>query len=222
MSATMNLRCDGGFSAALGVGKVRPLHAAKTERTCPRSAARAGDRSRSALSADLCCVASGDARAFERVYAATSAKLFGIIVCIAGRREIAEEVLQDVYVRVWRRAADFDPSKGSPITWLARIARNLALDAARRPTWQFIAETAEALEIPSGDDPFAELSRDEDSRRLSACLQRLSSEKSAIIMMAYHHGMTRAEIAAETGRPVATIKTWLRRSLAELKELLGE
>jgi RNA polymerase sigma-70 factor, ECF subfamily len=222
MSATMNLRCDAGFSAALVGEEVRALHVVKTGRACPRSGARAGDWSRPALSADLSCVASGDVRAFERVYAGTSAKLFGVIVCIVGRREIAEEVLQDVYVRVWRRASQFDPSKGSPITWLATIARNLALDAVKRPTWRPVGECSEALEMPSGDDPFAELSRDDDRRRLSACLERLGSEKRAIVMMAYHYGMTRAEIAAETGRPVATVKTWLRRSLSELKELLGE
>ena len=76
--------------------------------------------------------AQGDRVAFKRVYAATSLKLYGIVIRILGRRELAEEVLQEVYIRVWQRAAEYNPSGGSPITWLVRIARNRALDEAKR------------------------------------------------------------------------------------------
>jgi RNA polymerase sigma-70 factor (ECF subfamily) len=69
----------------------------------------------------------GERAAFEKLYASTAAKLFGIVIRILGRRDVAEDVLQDVYVRVWQHAGDFDPASGSPITWMATIARNRAL-----------------------------------------------------------------------------------------------
>ena len=84
------------------------------------------------LSELLAQVARRDRQAFAAMYAATSAKLFGIIVRILGRRDLAEEVLQEVYVKIWERAGDFDPSRASPITWLATIARNRALDEIGR------------------------------------------------------------------------------------------
>ena len=179
-------------------------------------------RPESSLATELCRVTIGDTQAFERVYVATSAKLYGIIFRIVGQRDVADEVLQDVYLRVWQRAADYDPSIGSPITWLATIARNRAFDVIKRKSSPSLHECPEVFDVPSGDDPFADLARDDDRRRLCAGLDSLDAEKRAIIVMAYHHGMTRAEIAAETGRPLATIKTWLRRSLGELKELLGD
>src|SRR5262245_24007448 len=77
-------------------------------------------------------VAARDRQAFSALYTATSAKLYGIILRIARRRDIADEVLQEVYVQIWQRAAHYDASKGSPITWMVAIARNRALDEARR------------------------------------------------------------------------------------------
>jgi RNA polymerase sigma-70 factor (ECF subfamily) len=167
-------------------------------------------------------VAAGDRIAFRMVYAATSVKLFGIVVRILGRRELAEEVLQEVYIRVWQRAAEYDPSIGSPITWLVSIARNRALDEAKRKTMRSLEELSEALQIPNDDDPLADLERNEERRRLQACLDRLGPEKSEIVRAAYYYGMTREEIASRVNRPVSTVKTWLRRSLAQLKDCLGQ
>jgi RNA polymerase sigma-70 factor (ECF subfamily) len=228
MSAITSLASGIGFSAILAGSECRYVRKAKAERSCPRPSAEPGFRSVSALVADLGRVAMGDARAFERVYVATSAKLYGIIVRIVrivrivGRRDVADEILQDVFVRVWQRAAEFDPSLGSPITWLATLARNRALDVIKRKSSPSLQECPETLEIPSDDDPFVSLARNDDRRRLCTCLERLDPEKRAIIVMAYLQSMTREDIAVRTGRPVATINTWLRRSLLELKELLGE
>ena len=155
------------------------------------------------------------------MYAATSLKLYGIVVRIVGR-ELADEVLQEVYVRIWRRAGDFDPSAASPITWLAVIARNLALDEARRKTAASIEDHPETLQHPSSDDPSADHERNEQLRRLHACLDGLGQERREIVLLAYHYGMTREDISNRFGRPVATVKTWLRRSLAQLKDCLGQ
>jgi RNA polymerase sigma-70 factor (ECF subfamily) len=166
--------------------------------------------------------ARGDKAAFRLVYEATSLKLYGIVVRILGRRDLADEILQEVYVRVWQRAGDFNTSSGSPITWLAAIARNLALDEARRKTPRSIEEFPEVLQLPSDDDPLATLERSQDYLRLRACLDRLEPDKREIVLLVYYFGMTREEIASRINRPVATVKTWLRRSLAQLRDCLGQ
>jgi RNA polymerase sigma-70 factor (ECF subfamily) len=165
--------------------------------------------------------ARGDRAAFEQVYKATSLKLFGIIVRILGRGEVAAEVLQDVYVRVWQRAGEFNPNASSPITWMAAIARNRALDEAKRKTMRSLEEHPEVLELPGDDDPSANHERNEELERLRACLAKLDTERRELLTMVYFHGLTREEIADRLNRPVATVKTWLRRSLAQLKDCLG-
>lgn len=166
--------------------------------------------------------AQGDKASFEVVYRATSLKLYGIISRILGRGALAEEVLQEVYIRVWQHAGEFDPKSGSPITWLATIARNRALDETKRRTFRSLEECPEVLNLPSSDDISGAHERSEDLSRLLACLANLDAEKRDVVVMAYFHGMTREEIAARLGRPVATIKTWLRRSLAELRTRLDQ
>jgi RNA polymerase sigma-70 factor, ECF subfamily len=166
-------------------------------------------------------VATGDRAAFAALYSATSAKLFGVVVRILKRRDLAEEVLQDVYLQVWQRAVDYDPTIASPITWLVTIARNKALDQSRRGTMTSLDEFPELLEVASDDDPLADQERQQERQRLQACLDRLEPERSEIVRLAYTHAMTREEIAARINRPVSTVKTWLRRSLAHLKDCLG-
>ncbi len=167
-------------------------------------------------------VAARDRSAFSELYQATSAKLLGIIIRILHRRDISEEVLQEVYVKIWNRASDFDPARASPIAWMAAIARNRALDEVRRVQPVSIEEAPEALELP---DPSANISeeveRNEDLRRLLGCLDGLEPEKREIVLLAYYRGETREALAARFDRPVATIKTWLHRSLAQLRTCLG-
>lgn len=178
--------------------------------------------SRDDLVEALARVAQGDRVAFERLYAATSLKLYGVVIRILGRRELADEVLQEVYARVWQSAGTFEPKTSSPITWLTTIARNRALDEAKRKTMGSLEEFPEVLELPSDDNPLAEHERLEDGRRLRACLDRLDPERKEIVLLAYYYGLTREEIASRTSRPTATIKTWLRRSLAQLKSCLDQ
>jgi RNA polymerase sigma-70 factor (ECF subfamily) len=168
-------------------------------------------------------VARGDRAAFKAVYAATSSKLFGIAVRILGRKEVAEEVLQEVYVKVWERAGEFDPARASPITWMATITRNRALDEVRRRAPVSIEDTPEALEIAdTGEDALAQLARNEDGRRLLECIGKLEPQRREVVLLAYYQGMSREALGQRFGRPVATIKTWLHRSLAQLRQCLGE
>jgi RNA polymerase sigma-70 factor (ECF subfamily) len=166
-------------------------------------------------------IAMGDKAAFRLVYVATSAKLYGIVGRILRRRDLAEEVLQEVYVRVWQRAGDFDPTISSPITWLVTLARNRALDEVRRRPMESLDDQPDLLELPNADDALAGYERMEERRRLQACLDQLEPEKRNVVRLAYYYGMTRKEIADRTDRPVSTVKTWLRRSLAQIKDCLG-
>ena len=92
-------------------------------------------------------IAARDRPAFAMLYSATSAKLYGIVLRILKRRDIAEEVLQDVYVKIWERAGDFEAGRASPITWMATIARNRAIDEVRRRAPVSIEDAPEALEV---------------------------------------------------------------------------
>ncbi len=174
------------------------------------------------VSALLRRVAGRDRSAFSALYDATSAKLYGVILRILQRRDIADDILQEVYIRIWERAVDYDASKGSPIAWMAAIARNRALDEVRRKNPVSIEDAPETLEI-AGDDPspLDNLSQSQDMQRLARCLDGLEADKRDMVLLAYRQGLSREELAERYARPVPTIKTWLRRSLAQLRDCLG-
>ena len=166
--------------------------------------------------------ARGDRGAFAKLYAATSAKLFGTIVRILIRRDLAEEVLQEVYMRIWQRAGDFDPERASPISWMAAIARNRALDEVRRVKPVSIEDMPEVLELADpGELAITGIERYEDLQRLLSCLEELEPQKREIVLMAYYRGESREALSKRFGSPVSTIKTWLHRSLAHLRGCLG-
>ncbi len=173
------------------------------------------------LSALMARVADGDRAAFESMYRHTSAKLFGIVLRILKRRELAEEVLQETYVKIWNEARRFDPDRASAVTWMVAIARNRALDERRRRQPALLDDTREASE-PS--DPLASPQRRAESNaalvRLLACLDELKAERRTAVSLAYFDGLSRAELADRLGQPVGTIKTWLHRSVRQLRDCL--
>jgi RNA polymerase sigma-70 factor, ECF subfamily len=174
------------------------------------------------LSSLLGRVAQKDRAAFVGVYRATSAKLFGIILRILHRRDVADEVLQEVFVKIWDRAGDYDPRMGSPITWMATIARNRALDEIRKKRPESIEDHPELQDVASdAETALSAVMRGEDGKRLSDCLTRLDESRRQMVILAYCEGLSRDELAEKYGQPVNTIKTWLRRSLAQLKGCLG-
>src|SRR6266852_4745288 len=94
----------------------------------------------------LAAVAKGDRAAFERLYAATRAKLYGVVLRILRRADLADEVMQETYLKIWNSAGQFDPALSSPITWMVAIARNRAIDLVRRKSERSIEEEPEAME----------------------------------------------------------------------------
>lgn len=177
------------------------------------------------LSLLLQLVASQDRRAFASLYAASSSKLYGIILRILKRRDVAEDILQDVYVRIWERAMDFDSRKAPAIAWMIAIARNRALDERRRAAVGLDAldADAEVANVVSEDeDPLAAAERSDNLRRLAECLNKLDKNRRDIVLLAYRDGYSRQELSQRLARPVGTIKTWLHHSLVQLKTCLGQ
>jgi RNA polymerase sigma-70 factor (ECF subfamily) len=170
----------------------------------------------------LAAVANGDETAFEKLYAATSAKLYGVVLRILRRPELADEVMQEAYLKIWNGAAQFDASLASPITWMVAIARNRAIDLVRKKTDVSVEDMPDAPELAADvPDPLAVRERSEDARRLLDCLGRLEPEQRQLVLLAYYDGLSREQLAARFKRPVNTIKTWLRRSLLAVRECLG-
>lgn len=166
-------------------------------------------------------VARGEEAAFGGLYQATSSKLYAVAVRILRDREVAEEVLQEAYFRVWERAKDYDPAVASPLTWLGAIVRNRALDELRRRSARPQGDSDGLDTIESEDEhPIDAIGRQEDIARLMRCLEGLEPEKRQIVRLAYLDGLSRDELAKKFGRPEGTIKTWLHRSLAQLKGCL--
>ncbi len=167
-------------------------------------------------------VALQDRAAFSLLYDATASKLYGTILRIVKRRDVADDVLQDVYVRIWERAVAFELGKGSPIAWMGAIARNRSFDELRRKTLPMVdPDDVEVENIESGDlHPLAVLEQTEDLRRLSQCLDKLDAERREIVLLAYRDGFSREELGQRFAQPTGTIKTWLRRSLIQLNACL--
>lgn len=168
-------------------------------------------------------VAKRDRDAFEGLYRATSAKLYGVVIGLLIRRSLADEALQEIYARIWERAGDFDPAKGSPIAWMAAIARNRALDELRRMKAAPVTPLPEGFDMPAETvDPLDAMEGHERLTALMACLDRLDTEKREAVLLAYYRGCSREALSQRYGRPVATIKTWLHRSLIQLRLCLSQ
>ena len=170
------------------------------------------------LVALLASVGNGDRAALKSLYDATSAKLYGVVLRIVQDRNEAEDVLQEVYITVWRKAAEYDATRASPITWLATIARNRAIDRQRaraaRPSGP-LDQAAEVADPAVGADRLAEAS--DDARRVHAALATLDPRHAAIIRAAYFEGLSYDALAEREGVPVGTLKSWVRRGLIRMR-----
>jgi RNA polymerase sigma-70 factor (ECF subfamily) len=167
-------------------------------------------------------VARGDQAAFERLYVATRAKLFGVVLRILRRTDFAEEVIQEAYLKIWNNAGSFDAKLATPITWMVAIARNRALDVVRRKSEVSIEDEPEAMETAGEEpNPLARQEMTDELKRLLGCLGQLDEERRRLVLLAYYGGWSREQLAVKFEAPANTIKTWLRRSLLEIRECLG-
>jgi RNA polymerase sigma-70 factor (ECF subfamily) len=183
----------------------------------------AQDDARARLTAALVRAGEGDRSALRTVYDATHAKLFGIVLRICRERQAAEDVLQDVYLTIWRRAGAFDPGRASPITWMATIARNRAIDRVRSSAIRRTEPEDAALEV-ADESPLAHelIAQAQTATRLHTCLDTLEERQQTAIRTAFFDGLTYAELADRLTVPLGTVKSWIRRGMMRLKECLGD
>ena len=171
----------------------------------------------------IAAIAKADRQAFGEVYTRTAAKLLGVILRILKDRGQAEDVLQEVYLRVWQAADRYSPETGRPMTWLITIARNRAIDVVR----QRRETTAPATDVGGPDwfdllpDPRNAEAELTDIQRLRHCLGELDEKQRSCLLAAYYEGFSREELAMRYSAPVNTVKTWLHRSAATLRNCLG-
>lgn len=186
----------------------------------PQLAAAAPD----ALADLMARIAAGDREALRQLYQATSAKLFGVCLRILRDRREAEDVLQDVYITVWRRAATFDASRASPITWLVAVARNRCIDRLRasgKVRRQAPLESAEGVSDPA-PDAVTLLENADQQRLLQDCLGQLEERQANAIRSAFLDGLTYEELANRAAVPLSTMKSMIRRGLMNLRSCLEQ
>jgi RNA polymerase sigma-70 factor, ECF subfamily len=165
-------------------------------------------------------VALGDRRAFDALYSATSAKLFGVVLRVLDNRAEAEDAIQEIYVRIWHNAARYQVNGLSPMTWLITVARNLAIDRLRaRRRSEPLDEAAELADLTPGPEALAIAASERG--RIAECMKTLDPDRADAVRRAYVEGEAYAELAARYGLPLNTVRTWLRRSLLKLRECLS-
>jgi RNA polymerase sigma-70 factor (ECF subfamily) len=182
----------------------------------------------------LARTALGDRTAFEALYRATCAQLFGVVLRINKDRSQAEEVLQETYVNVWRAAGGYQVLQGHPLAWLTSVARNRAIDSLRRRASE--PATVSRYHTTGGDDgdeqdllgriaddsagPLELLDHATRRHALERCMQGLSGEQRSCLALAYYQGFSHAELAEHLSQPLGTVKSWLRRGLQSLRRCL--
>ena len=178
---------------------------------------------RERLVANLARVAEGDQAALRAVYDATAAKLFGVCLRISGDREAAEDILQQVYLKVWNRAGRFDAERASPITWLCAIARNTAIDW-RRANGGSVHLPESAAAAIEDESPLAPERIDAATQRarIFDCLDGLDERPRRAIRAAFFDGLTYSQLAEAMAVPLGTLKSWVRRGLIQLKGCLDD
>lgn len=174
----------------------------------------------------------GDRDAFRLLYEQTCTHLFAVVLRIQRDRSLAEDLLQEVYVNVWRAVGSFDAAQSQPMTWLTSIARNKAIDSLRRaqaqPQTQSVHRDDDDDDRPGLDEQLADespgpaelLERASDARQLQPCLQGLAPVQRQSLALAFYDGLSHAEVAEHLNQPLGTVKSWVRRALASLKDCL--
>jgi RNA polymerase sigma-70 factor (ECF subfamily) len=159
------------------------------------------------------------------LYRLVAPKLFGLALSILRREDWAEEVLQESFFTIWLHAADYNPEKGSVLTWMANIVRNRALDVRRRTQHETAIEPEdpgrdEGLWSDSGVSPRRSLTQTAEAQALLDCLEHLQAQQQQSILLVYFHGFTHAELAQQMETPLGTVKTWIRRGLEQIRKCL--
>ena len=170
----------------------------------------------------LKAIAARDEAALAQLYDRYDRILFGLLMRILNNREEAEDVLQETFIQVWRKAADFDETRGRPFTWLVTLARSRAIDRLRTLASRERVAEARAREVSEEiSDAATDALKSEQRGLVSDALAKLPDEQKRPIMLAYFDGLTQSEIATRLGAPLGTVKTRMRTGMSRLRELLA-
>ena len=166
--------------------------------------------------------ARGERAALRVIYDAEAPRMLGVALRILRRPSLAEEAVHDAFVQIWQRAATFDPARGAAETWLYAVLRHRALNILRGETRTDLVEDFEPLGLASPEEsPESVIASLSEAGALRRCLEGLEPARRRVVVLAYMHGLSHGELAARTGVPLGTMKSWLRRSLTALRECLA-
>jgi RNA polymerase sigma factor (sigma-70 family) len=179
---------------------------------------------RDRLAALLGQVGAGRSDALHTVYGLTSAKLFGICLRVTDDRMGAEEAMQDAYVKIWRKAALFDATRASAITWMATIARNCAIDWKRARGLVNVASIEDDASIrpEASVDGRMDMEARAARHHILDCIARLEPQQARAVRTAFYDGLTHSELAAHMGVPLGTLKSWIRRAMIALRDCIDD
>lgn len=170
----------------------------------------------------LRAIAGGDEQALSALYDRYRLILFGLILRILHSQQEAEDVLQEVFLQVWRRASDFDETRGRPFTWLVTLARSRAIDRLRSlGSRERTAQEAARSTPDSISDAADDAVKSEQGEIVRRALRELPDEQRRTLLLAYFEGLTQSEIAERLNTPLGTVKTRMRSGMMKLRELLG-
>lgn len=164
--------------------------------------------------------AAGDQDAFAQLYQRCSSKLFGVCLRMLHDRGEAEDALQEVFTTVWRRAARFDASRASAMTWLITLSRNKAIDRLRKRRETTVDEAFLDSHADDGPGPTLQAQASEDRVRLDQCMDELEDAHREVVREAFFSGATYLQLAERCSVPLGTMKSWIRRSLIKLRTCL--
>ena len=170
-------------------------------------------------------VGDGEARAFEVVFDRHGGVAFSLAYRMCGRRAMAEDVVQEAFLSLWRTGARYDPARGSVRSWILSTVHNRAIDALRRGSahdGRTASDPDAAERLPAADRTEVEVGRREQAQRVRDALGELPNEQRFVIELAYFGGFTHTQIAAMVDAPVGTVKSRMRLGLAKLRPILGD
>jgi RNA polymerase sigma-70 factor (ECF subfamily) len=168
----------------------------------------------------LAAVTKGDPAAFEGLYQATSAKLYGVVLRILRRHDLAADVLEEAYLQIWQNTGEFNPAQSTPLAWMVAIARRLAIDVSRRPQPEGAEGEPEVVDENEGPGTVPRHQLTDDLKRLLTCIGRLEPDRQRMLLLAYYGAFSREQLSVKLDMPVNLLKASLRRSLIEVEQCL--
>lgn len=168
-------------------------------------------------------VACGDHAAFRRLYNTMSPRIYGLCMRLLRRQDLAEEVLQDAFVRIWHHAGEYHAERGTPAGWMLTVARYRALDVLRRRRFEFSMDHENLTTLAEQQSSMHDSESDDATfMALQGCLEEISPQQRDSILQAYYHGLSHEQLANALNTPLGTVKSWIRRGLSSLKRCLEQ